>query len=941
MGFRNLSFFSFHIQNPLLLGITFIFFTIFSVTLSKAEIPEHGLLFYLSGDRDGDAFTADFARGETEPTFIRDVSIVDGGEQGSFFQCENTQLMAYQAPGNIYAERGTLAFFWRSRYPVGKVAFPIFRVAYADHSSWDYVWLRIDYNGNGFDAFVTDANLARSRISYAIPERPKPDKWIHITLSWDETKGVRFYINGELAAQKDTTAVFYAGLDQFGPHSRIISPYQVQSGGNFIRGGDIDEICIFDRMLSGDNIARLARGADPMSLDMEPFIRTLNDTITRNEWWLRYGWNRTGDVPPLLDAQSTKVRKVEIHDVYDLKQWWWKGTDGIRETTWPGVYNRSRIPGRTDYFILPDWNCYSLSGRSVTFFMPEEQWNHLEISGAAFGQFSLIRFDKETRKNTEYTLFDHPKDQERTFHRLVVPAIGGKIRFDNDVRETPIGEFQAYHVTRGREPEGKVKLTYTLTGKAEPDNPTLADLVSYINGRFLPDERSTMVALPGGAPRTPKKTVAAHPLPLVHILIPFEFRKSNYNRNYTRYSYTWENIDGGLDGIAFDIPPLDVKPTHGDCFPLNIQIKDPIWPDRNLFDFTFAVKPNEARTLWMDTRDRILPNDYSLYMTVAGASSDFSPASLEGARIRLVFKNRKEAAQEHEIDRFTQAKDTQAHMIEERPNIKVFRLYDRYSRDITDLLRVNPDHIPGRYYWSYKNPEQGWPAFKQPEPPPGVPLWAFRQVEYLKIYSDIILWWIDNRQIENGELGGGLSDDSDFTNVWPVPALMGVEPEKVTDSLHRELEAIYENGMFTDGLNTIFTDALHTTEEGVNVQAQLFLLEYGDPKLAERIMETALAFERVTGINRAGHRHFRSSYFSATEVADEDPWKWTTANTFRGLHPLVYFVYYNGHPRVKKLLLEMADGLTAHRRKDENGRYYTPGEINFETDEDRPSGFGA
>jgi hypothetical protein len=64
--------------------------------------------------------------------------------------------------GNIYAQRGTLAFSWRSRYPVGPTAFPIFRVGYADHSSWDMVWLRIDYNGEGgFDAFVTDVNLSR------------------------------------------------------------------------------------------------------------------------------------------------------------------------------------------------------------------------------------------------------------------------------------------------------------------------------------------------------------------------------------------------------------------------------------------------------------------------------------------------------------------------------------------------------------------------------------------------------------------------------------------------------------------------------------------------------------------------------------------------------------------------------------------------------------
>ena len=112
------------------------------------------------------------------------------------------------------------------------------------------------------------------------------------------------------------------------------------------------------------------------------------------------------------------MRKVEIHDVYDLKQWFWKGNDGIRETTWPGVYNRSRLPGRTDYFIRPDWNCYSTSGKSVTFTLPDEPWNHLEIAGSAYGAVSLERLDKD-----DY-LFDRPQGQERTFHRLARASRG-------------------------------------------------------------------------------------------------------------------------------------------------------------------------------------------------------------------------------------------------------------------------------------------------------------------------------------------------------------------------------------------------------------------------------------------------------------------------------------------------------------------------------------
>src|SRR6185369_11178452 len=220
-----------------------------------------GLLFYLSAEK---GTTADVAApGTAEPTFVAEVSKIADGAKGAALECGDYQRLAYRAPGNIYAQRGTLSFFWRSRYPVGPTEFPIFRVAFADHSSWDMVWLRIDYNGHGFDAFVTDANLSRVRVSVPVTPFPDPKAWTHLGLAWDETTGIRFYVNGKLAGENKTPAVLNIALDQFGPHSRVISPYQVQSDYNFTRGGDIDEIHIYDRALAVDNIVALAKADTP------------------------------------------------------------------------------------------------------------------------------------------------------------------------------------------------------------------------------------------------------------------------------------------------------------------------------------------------------------------------------------------------------------------------------------------------------------------------------------------------------------------------------------------------------------------------------------------------------------------------------------------------------------------------------------------------------
>lgn len=937
---------------------------------------EPGLLFYLSGDH---GLTADYAAGGNPvPNYIRDVKTLPGGVSGSYIQCGNTQLLSYWAPGNIYSQRGTLSFFWRSRDPLDETEFPVFRVGFADHSSWDMVWLRIDWNGHGFDAFVTDVNLGRTRVSVKLPEIPRPDQWLHLALGWDETSGIRFYIDGKLMATKEATGLFDTGLDQFGPHSRIIAPTGVESSYSYDRGGDLDELRIYDRMLSDDNIAGLAKNEIPQTIPpvqravatgaspSEPAAAIVpsvgrfdsgsgHAADWQQEWNLKYGWNRPGDDPVVLDEEYTTVRKVEIHDVYDLDRWWWRATDGIRETTWPGVYNRSRLIGRDDYFELPDWDCYSLSGKTVTFNMPDEPWNHLEIEGGAWGKWTLLAHDNEKASDYEKPLFDRPIGQEVTYHQLETPVSGQKIRFVNVEQEQPLGELSAYYVHPGVEPTGVATLRYRLTSAVHgEDNPSTKPLTDYIAGRFAPDERQTMMAMPSGAggaiphpgnrPAALDESASVKPtaagLPIVHILIPADFRALPTSETHV-FSYGWENIDGGLDGIAIDLPPLKIQPNADGVIPLNIQIKDPLWPMRNMLYFTFAVKPNTPHTLWLDTRDRILPNGKSLYLTIAAQSADFSTAALEGAEIRLIFKPYKDALPEHIADRLTQVRDEYANLVEEGVSSRRLNLFNRFDGDITDLLRVDPENTLARDYWHEMNHEQPRPPFILPQAPAGVPQWAFLQVEDLGYLKRLINWYIDNRQISNGEFGGGLSDDSDFTEWWPGLAMMGATPDKIKASLWREMDAMYAQHMFTNGLATIQTDELHSYEDGLNVLGESLLLDFGSPKQIERAMITAKRLEWLTGINAAGHRHVRSNYFNGAKMATGGVWGWSKDYSYMDFHPALSLVLFNGMPETRKMLLELADGMIAHYRPGPDGKPTLHLEVNFKSDEDKPTNMRA
>jgi len=871
-----------------------------------ASTAEPGLLFHVSGDQ---GTTADFsAAGLPETTFEDRVRVIEDGAIGPGVLCEEGQRLAWRAPGHIFAQRGTVAFCWRSNTEVGPTEFPVFRVGYADHSSWDMVWLRIDYNGHGFDAFVTDASLARLRVSCTVDPFPDPKEWTHLAFVWDETEGVRLYVNGKLAASLGQKALLDAGLDQFGFHSRIISPYAVHSGYNFVRGGDFDELRIYDSALDAEQIARLAAGEQTL-----PVSDSLEQSEAMDAFRWRYGWNRPSDAPPYLEDASTRIRKVEIHDAYDLKRWWWKANDGIRETTWPGVYNRSQIPGRADYFILPDWDCYSTSGDAIRFQMPEEPWNHLEISGAAWGSVSM------EQDGGEPEAFFRPKGQEKTVHRLAEQRIGGQTIFKNVVRETPIGEFAAYHVAPGDAPHGSERLRYRLSGSGESIGDGLGELDDFIAGRFPSFERQTMLAVLDSEYKKVKSSVSHNgQMPLVHLLIP----------------NTWDELDDGLDGIELELPPLKLSVTHGELLPLNLRVKDPLWPGRDMLDFSFSVRPGEGRKLWLDLRDRMLPPSKPLYLTLACSGYEFGPDDLEGARLNLVFKAREQALAEHEIDRLTQVRDAWAMATEEHPYDTRYAMWNRISGDLADLMRVSPEHELGVLYQAVIHPFSPAPPLELVPVPDGVPRWAHLQVELLRRVEKVVHWYIDNRQISNGEFGGGLSDDTDFTNFFPAAGLMGSDPEKLKTSLRGVLEACYEQGLFTNGLATIQTDELHAYEDGINALGENMLFDYGSPKLIERAMETTRGIYRVTGVNDAGHRHFRSNYYGGSRLAEEGVWGWSKPYSYLVLHPTYLLEGYNGNPAAEKIVVELADSLLAHRKIDDQGREDYRTTVHFETDED-------
>jgi len=78
-----------------------------------------------------------------------------------------------------------------------------------------------------------------------------------------------------------------------------------------------------------------------------------------------------------------------------------------------------------------------------------------------------------------------------------------------------------------------------------------------------------------------------------------------------------------------------------------------------------------------------------------------------------------------------------------------------------------------------------------------------------------VLWYIDNRQVEYGDFGGGISDDVDLLNTWPGCRVDGLRAGEDPEIAACTARSGISNGMFTAGLPTIQADELHSNEEGI------------------------------------------------------------------------------------------------------------------------------
>ncbi len=250
-----------------------------------------------------------------------------------------------------------------------------------------------------------------------------------------------------------------------------------------------------------------------------------------------------------------------------------------------------------------------------------------------------------------------------------------------------------------------------------------------------------------------------------------------------------------------------------------------------------------------------------------------------------------------------------------------FRKVDELSRLVDEVLQSSPKDPLALSFKGVLQRDTTPSEFREEKTQPQThPQWAVQQKRLVEHFKHIAQWWINNRQVEDGEFGGGIERDTQLVAHWPGIALMDGSARHLRDSQASFMEACLRRGSLENGLNREIASTRQAYHAGLNLAPMLALLDYGNPRWIEMLMQTSRHLDRLTATNQAGHRHFQSSLFSATESIQQG--YYAHEGIFGPLlwHAGLTLAEYNRNPIVVQWLKEYADARLAHWKRDRHPR---------------------
>jgi hypothetical protein len=243
------------------------------------------------------------------------------------------------------------------------------------------------------------------------------------------------------------------------------------------------------------------------------------------------------------------------------------------------------------------------------------------------------------------------------------------------------------------------------------------------------------------------------------------------------------------------------------------------------------------------------------------------------------------------------------------------RLHQRACEDFRRFQEAFPENpIPGMYLgtpipWGKSFPDT-----------PGAPEWAVLQREQIERLRDIIHWWIDHRQRDDGQFGGGWGDDCEMWRWWAA-VLLGFEDKKSLDAQLKFSKSAMNRPHLKGGFNEQITDVEHAAEDTTDNLIPLMVLEPQNQRWKEWALKMgSFMRDAWTGKNERGQLQFKSFYFSATGTSPAPTRAYDVMANVGALHPAFHVWQQQDDSVLDEVLPAWLDTWVDATARAENGK---------------------
>lgn len=187
------------------------------------------------------------------------------------------------------------------------------------------------------------------------------------------------------------------------------------------------------------------------------------------------------------------------------------------------------------------------------------------------------------------------------------------------------------------------------------------------------------------------------------------------------------------------------------------------------------------------------------------------------------------------------------------------------------------------------------------------PAWARYLRELYARQCAVLHWWFTQRQLPDGELGGGWGDDCEILRDWGPFAVISTGDPEITAGVERLCEGMWKR-LAKYGYADGFGDGPHSAEDSTDTFPGMMMLRWGDPVWIERNMRSSKTIrDYYMGLDNNGYYRFKSSFYGGERVGgDPSELGDTTFNT-RTLKHLQFLALW-GNQEAKRVYVSYAQG---------------------------------